>query len=630
MLPVPVTVVRPRPGARWDASAPRWPTSASTARTGRPSGAPSSARSWPADPGSCPRHDRRPPIKLPPNPIRHFYRGGPAIAELRGIDVGGDHSPEEWIGSASTLFGESERGLSRLPDGALVRDALAADPEGWLGAAHAARFGAEPRAAGQAARRRRAPARPPPPRRRLRARAPRPGLRQDRGVDRHRGARGRAGRRRLARGRRARTRCARWVARRRTTTRCSARCNPLAGERGRRGLRPRRRRPTRSATGILIVELQEPTDLSILLEWEGFGIDDEQAGDAGPRLGRRAGQRRARRARREALRGPRADGAVAELLPAAAAPFFSAQRVAPGGGSVAAARRLRGRHRRRRRRHPRRPRRDPRRRACSCPMPRGPSAPTATSWPSPVAPRRCRRRDRAAARHRRRHLGLQGRGRRRPRGRGGARPGAHAVGAGADGRRGRSRRAARRRRAAPPARRSRSAPEGRVAGIGVTSVAETGMLLDADGPRPAPAHRLARRPRDRRGAGAGARPAGLQRAHRPARQRAVLAGQAQAPRHRTARRAGSTSPSGSCTASAGGRSQSSRSPRAPACSTSTRRAPYADALAWADLPGDLLAERRPRGHRRGAQRRRRRCPAPRAPSSPWPATTTSSPAWGSA
>jgi mannose-6-phosphate isomerase len=69
------------------------------------------------------------PVKLPPNPIRHFYRGGPAIAELRGIDVAGDHSPEEWIGSAATLFGEAERGLSRLSDGTLVRDALAAEPE---------------------------------------------------------------------------------------------------------------------------------------------------------------------------------------------------------------------------------------------------------------------------------------------------------------------------------------------------------------------------------------------------------------------------------------------------------------------------------------------------------------------
>ena len=84
------------------------------------------------------------PVKLPPNPIRHFYRGGPAIAELRGIDVGSDHAPEEWIGSATTLFGDSERGLSPMPDGGLVRDALAADPEGWLGAPHAARFGARP------------------------------------------------------------------------------------------------------------------------------------------------------------------------------------------------------------------------------------------------------------------------------------------------------------------------------------------------------------------------------------------------------------------------------------------------------------------------------------------------------
>ena len=33
--------------------------------------------------------------------------------------------------------------------------------------------------------------------------------------------------------------------------------------------------------GMLIVELQEPTDLSILLEWEGFGIDDEQAATLG-------------------------------------------------------------------------------------------------------------------------------------------------------------------------------------------------------------------------------------------------------------------------------------------------------------------------------------------------------------
>ena len=79
-------------------------------------------------------------------------------------------------------------------------------------------------------------------------------------------------------------------------------------------------------------------------------------------------------------------------------------------------------------------------------------------------------------------------------------------------------------------------------------------------------------------------------AHRPARQRAVLAGQAQAPRHATARRAGSTSASGSCTASAAARSPSSRSPRAPACSTSSPPRPTPTRSRGPGLPDDLLAE----------------------------------------
>ena len=53
------------------------------------------------------------------------------------------------------------------------------------------------------------------------------------------------------------------------------------------------------------------------------------------------------------------------------------------------------------------------------------------------------------------------------------------------------------------------APEGRVAGIGVTSVAETGMLMDAAGRVLHRAHRLARRARGGRGASARARPARL-------------------------------------------------------------------------------------------------------------------------
>jgi mannose-6-phosphate isomerase len=73
------------------------------------------------------------PLVLPPNVLRHFYAGGPRIARLRGITLDSDHMPEEWIGATNTAFGHTERGLSRLEDGRLLRDAIAADPEPFLG-----------------------------------------------------------------------------------------------------------------------------------------------------------------------------------------------------------------------------------------------------------------------------------------------------------------------------------------------------------------------------------------------------------------------------------------------------------------------------------------------------------------
>jgi mannose-6-phosphate isomerase len=84
------------------------------------------------------------PFVLPPNVLHHFYAGGARIAALRGLELADDHCPEEWIGSVNTTFGDETRGLSRLADGTYVRDAIAADPEGFLGAAHAARWGADP------------------------------------------------------------------------------------------------------------------------------------------------------------------------------------------------------------------------------------------------------------------------------------------------------------------------------------------------------------------------------------------------------------------------------------------------------------------------------------------------------
>jgi mannose-6-phosphate isomerase len=45
----------------------------------------------------------------------------------------GARTPEDWLASTTTMFGEDRAGLSTLPDGRLLRDTIAADPERWLG-----------------------------------------------------------------------------------------------------------------------------------------------------------------------------------------------------------------------------------------------------------------------------------------------------------------------------------------------------------------------------------------------------------------------------------------------------------------------------------------------------------------
>jgi mannose-6-phosphate isomerase len=81
------------------------------------------------------------PLALPPNLLRRFYRGGAGIAALRGIELADDHMPEDWVGAVNAPFGSDGEGLSRFEDGTLVRDALAADPEAFLGPEHVARYG---------------------------------------------------------------------------------------------------------------------------------------------------------------------------------------------------------------------------------------------------------------------------------------------------------------------------------------------------------------------------------------------------------------------------------------------------------------------------------------------------------
>jgi mannose-6-phosphate isomerase len=75
------------------------------------------------------------PVVMPPNRLAHFYLGGEAITRLRGVPAPAERSPEEWLASTVTRFGEQSTGLSTLPDGGLLLDAVREDPEGWTGGA---------------------------------------------------------------------------------------------------------------------------------------------------------------------------------------------------------------------------------------------------------------------------------------------------------------------------------------------------------------------------------------------------------------------------------------------------------------------------------------------------------------
>lgn len=74
------------------------------------------------------------PLRLAANPVQHFYRGGARIADLRGFTATTDHQPEEWVAATVGRFGDDRTGLAVTEDGQLLRDLVAADPAGWLGA----------------------------------------------------------------------------------------------------------------------------------------------------------------------------------------------------------------------------------------------------------------------------------------------------------------------------------------------------------------------------------------------------------------------------------------------------------------------------------------------------------------
>ncbi|MBT2494921.1 carbohydrate kinase [Microbacterium sp. ISL-59] len=86
------------------------------------------------------------PIRLASNrPAERFYRGGARISAFRGERESAPREPEDWVGSTTTIRGEQVLGLTTLPDGTILRDAIAEDPVSWLGSVHAERWGADTR-----------------------------------------------------------------------------------------------------------------------------------------------------------------------------------------------------------------------------------------------------------------------------------------------------------------------------------------------------------------------------------------------------------------------------------------------------------------------------------------------------
>ncbi len=85
------------------------------------------------------------PQLLPPNPVVRFYRGGEGIDKLRGVSRSdGASAPEDWVGSTTTSLKSDSEGLATLASGRRLRDAVARDPIGYLGAEHVARWGENP------------------------------------------------------------------------------------------------------------------------------------------------------------------------------------------------------------------------------------------------------------------------------------------------------------------------------------------------------------------------------------------------------------------------------------------------------------------------------------------------------
>ncbi len=215
-------------------------------------------------------------IPLPANrPAARFYRGGAKLAALRGEAPVPSHEPEDWVASTTLVAGEQMTGRTILPDGRVLADAVADDPQWWLGAAHVATHGPDTKLlvklldAGQ-----RLPVHAHPHVTFARAHLGHAHGKSEAWyiLD---GGTVHLGLRRAV----AADELADLVARQRTDALLDL-LHPIEVRRGDVVYVPP---GTLHAIGegVLIVEVQEPEDLSILLEWHGFAIDGAAHGHLG-------------------------------------------------------------------------------------------------------------------------------------------------------------------------------------------------------------------------------------------------------------------------------------------------------------------------------------------------------------
>jgi mannose-6-phosphate isomerase len=82
------------------------------------------------------------PIPLSSNTLKSFYPGAGRIGVFRRDPSLDPSHSEDWIASMTARFGSAPLGLTVLPDGSLLADRAAADPEPWFGPQYTARYGA--------------------------------------------------------------------------------------------------------------------------------------------------------------------------------------------------------------------------------------------------------------------------------------------------------------------------------------------------------------------------------------------------------------------------------------------------------------------------------------------------------